>query len=148
VFLQNAAERPVRAFFNVYLDRGLSVAPSEIGLIMGLAQLLPVASAIFAVRLLTLQRGCPNNGDCRPRDKRIVPAACHNRGGGCGGAIGMALGSACTTAGGGFVISTVRFGGLFAVSVGPAACSAVLEYQSPARRAAHGAYRARGAIRR
>jgi MFS family permease len=58
--------------------------------------------------------------------------------------IGMALGSACTTAGGGFVISTVRFGGLFAVSAGPAACSAVLEYQSPARRAAHGAPTALG----
>jgi hypothetical protein len=35
----------VRAFFNVYLDRGLGIAPSPIGLIIGLAQLLPVATA-------------------------------------------------------------------------------------------------------
>jgi hypothetical protein len=33
VFLQSAAEGPVRAFFNVYLDRGLGVPPAQIGLI-------------------------------------------------------------------------------------------------------------------
>src|SRR5205807_9512854 len=52
-FSQSAAEGPVRAFFNVYLDRGLGVAPSQIGLIIGLAQLLPVATAILALNLLT-----------------------------------------------------------------------------------------------
>jgi predicted MFS family arabinose efflux permease len=52
-FLQSAAEGPIRAFFNVYLDRGLGIAPAQIGLIIGLGQLLPVAMAILAVRLLT-----------------------------------------------------------------------------------------------
>jgi predicted MFS family arabinose efflux permease len=50
--LQNAAEGPARAFFNVYLDRGLGVATDQIGLIIGFAQLLPVATALLAVRLL------------------------------------------------------------------------------------------------
>ena len=167
VFLQNAAEAPVRAFFNVYLDRGLGVAPSEIGLIIGLAQLLPVATAIFAVRLLT-RRGAARTmaiaglgtsvsslllatiavagaaglgfmgvmmmaaiyGPARslfsqelvlPRWRTTTSAIL---------TIGMALGSACTTAGGGFVISTVGFGGLFAVSAGLAAGSAALAWST------------------
>jgi hypothetical protein len=52
-FLQSAAEGPIRAFFNVYLDRGLGIAPAQIGLIVGLGQLLPVATAVLAIRLLS-----------------------------------------------------------------------------------------------
>jgi hypothetical protein len=52
VFLQNAAEGPVRAFFNVYLDLGLGVPAAVIGVIIGVAQLLPFAAALLTVRLL------------------------------------------------------------------------------------------------
>jgi predicted MFS family arabinose efflux permease len=52
VLLQTAAEGPIRAFFNVYLDRGLDVPPAQIGVIIGLAQLLPVAGALLTVNLL------------------------------------------------------------------------------------------------
>jgi MFS family permease len=52
VVLQTAAEGPVRAFFNVYLDRGLGVAPAQIGLLIGAAQLLPVAGALVTANLL------------------------------------------------------------------------------------------------
>jgi MFS family permease len=50
--LQSAAEGPVRAFFNVYLDRGLGVPPGQIGAIIGVAQLLPVLAALFTMHLL------------------------------------------------------------------------------------------------
>jgi predicted MFS family arabinose efflux permease len=52
VLLQTAAEGPLRAFFNVYLDRGLGVPINQIGGIIGLAQLLPVAGALLTVNLL------------------------------------------------------------------------------------------------
>jgi len=52
VVLQTAAEGPVRAFFNVYLDRGLGVHPAQIGLVIGAAQLLPVVGALATVSLL------------------------------------------------------------------------------------------------
>lgn len=52
VFLQTAGEGAVRAFFNVYLDTDLDVAPELIGAIMGGAQLLPVAAALATPRLL------------------------------------------------------------------------------------------------
>jgi hypothetical protein len=52
VSLQCAAEGPARAFFNVYLDRSLGVPPTQIGLMIGLAQIMPVAAAILSVRLL------------------------------------------------------------------------------------------------
>jgi predicted MFS family arabinose efflux permease len=44
--------------------------------------------------------------------------------------IGSALGSARTAAGGGFVIATVGFGGLFAVSAGLAAGSVALAWNT------------------
>jgi len=50
--LQTAAEGPLRAFYNVYLDRGLGVPTEQIGGIIGLAQLLPVAGALLTVNLL------------------------------------------------------------------------------------------------
>jgi MFS family permease len=52
VLLQTAAEGPVRAFFNLYLDRGLGVPIDQIGGIIGLAQLLSVAGALLTVNLL------------------------------------------------------------------------------------------------
>jgi predicted MFS family arabinose efflux permease len=52
VFLQTAGEGAVRAFFNVYLDADLGVAPQLIGALMGGAQLLPVAAALATPRLL------------------------------------------------------------------------------------------------
>ena len=52
VFLQTAGEGAVRAFFNVYLDADLGVAPQTIGAIMGGAQLLPIAAALATPRLL------------------------------------------------------------------------------------------------
>lgn len=52
VFLQTAGEGAVRSFFNVYLDRGLAVAPQTIGTLMGFAQLLPMVVALATPRLL------------------------------------------------------------------------------------------------
>jgi MFS family permease len=46
VFLQSIGEGAVRAFFNVYLDTGLAVPSAQIGAIMGVAQLLPIAAAL------------------------------------------------------------------------------------------------------
>jgi hypothetical protein len=46
VFLFTAGEGMLRAFFNIYLDTGLRVAPAQIGLTMGIAQLLPVVVAL------------------------------------------------------------------------------------------------------
>jgi hypothetical protein len=46
VFLFTASEGTVRAFFNVYLDTRLAVAPAQIGATMGLGQMLPVVAAL------------------------------------------------------------------------------------------------------
>jgi hypothetical protein len=56
VFLGAIGEGTVRAFFNVYLDVALGVAPAAIGSIMGLAQLLPIAAAL-AVPFLVARWG-------------------------------------------------------------------------------------------
>jgi MFS family permease len=48
VFLQSISEGAVRTFFNVYLDSGLAVPTAQIGTIMGIAQLLPIAAALSA----------------------------------------------------------------------------------------------------
>jgi MFS family permease len=56
VFLQVMGEGAVRAFFNVYLDTALAVPTAQIGTIMGLAQLLPIAAAL-AVPLLIARLG-------------------------------------------------------------------------------------------
>src|SRR5262245_11206989 len=46
VFLFTAGEGVLRAFFNVYLDTRLEATPGQIGLTMGLAQLLPIAASL------------------------------------------------------------------------------------------------------
>ena len=46
VLLFTAGEGTLRAFFNVYLDTRLAVSPAQIGVTMGLAQLLPVAASL------------------------------------------------------------------------------------------------------
>jgi MFS family permease len=48
VFLQSISEGAVRTFFNVYLDAGLAVPTAQIGTVMGIAQLLPIAAALSA----------------------------------------------------------------------------------------------------
>jgi MFS family permease len=48
VFLQMMGEGTVRGFFNLYLDAGLGVAMAQIGLLMGVGQLLPVLVALCA----------------------------------------------------------------------------------------------------
>jgi hypothetical protein len=52
VFLFTAGEGTLRAFFNVYLDTGLHIAPAQIGLTMGTAQLLTVAASLAVPCLL------------------------------------------------------------------------------------------------
>jgi MFS family permease len=52
VFLQSTGEGAVRAFFNVYLDTRLAVPPAQIGTIMGVAQLLPIAAALSTPLLI------------------------------------------------------------------------------------------------
>jgi hypothetical protein len=165
VLLQSAAEGPLRAFFNVYLDRGLGVPTDQIGGIIGLAQLLPVAGALLTVNLLarwgaarTLAlvsigtavallplAGFPVwgiaafgfmgvmtmaavHGSARnvfsqelvAPEWRTTTAAMLT--------IGTALGWASTAVAGGFVIATVGFGGLFALSAGLAVGAAALAW--------------------
>jgi MFS family permease len=52
VILQTASEGLVRTFFNIYLDQDLHLPTLQIGVIMGLGQLLPVAMALVAPWLL------------------------------------------------------------------------------------------------
>jgi MFS family permease len=52
VFLQTAGEGTIRAFFNVYLDTGLQVTTTRIGIVMGLGQVLPVVTSLMAPLLL------------------------------------------------------------------------------------------------
>ncbi len=52
VFLISTGEGSVRAFFNVYLDSGLSLFTGVIGTMMGVAQLLPVVAAFLVPILL------------------------------------------------------------------------------------------------
>jgi predicted MFS family arabinose efflux permease len=52
VFLQMAGEGTVRAFFNVYLDAGLQISTAQIGMLMGVGQLLPVLAALVAPLLM------------------------------------------------------------------------------------------------
>jgi MFS family permease len=51
-FLQTSGEGIIRTFFNVYLDQDLLVPTVQIGAIMGIAQLAPVASALLLPILL------------------------------------------------------------------------------------------------
>jgi MFS family permease len=51
-FLAAIGEGAVRTFFNVYLDTRLGVAPATIGLVMGVAQLLPIAVALSVPLLM------------------------------------------------------------------------------------------------
>ena len=52
VILQAVGGGAARSFFNIFLDTGLDVPTSQIGAIMGIAQLLPVFVAMFAPQLL------------------------------------------------------------------------------------------------
>lgn len=52
IFLIAAVEGSLRSFFNVYLDTGLGLLPSHIGVIMGVGQLLPAAAALTAPVLM------------------------------------------------------------------------------------------------
>jgi MFS family permease len=52
VFMQAIGEGAIRTFFNVFLDAGLAVLPAQIGAVMGVAQLLPVAVALSIPFLL------------------------------------------------------------------------------------------------
>ncbi len=52
VCLQAAGEGAVRAFGTVYLDAGLQVPTAQIGLLLGVAQLVPLAAALVTPRLL------------------------------------------------------------------------------------------------
>lgn len=52
IFLLTAGEGSVRAFFNVYLDKGLQLPTAPIGVIFGISQLLPVFMALAAPQLL------------------------------------------------------------------------------------------------
>jgi len=52
VFLQTAGEGSVRAFFNVYLDKALQMPTTQIGVIFGVGQLLPVFMSLVAPNLL------------------------------------------------------------------------------------------------
>jgi MFS family permease len=52
VFLQVIGEGAVRSFFNVYLDVELQVSTAQIGTIMGVGQLLPIAAALSAPLLM------------------------------------------------------------------------------------------------
>ena len=56
VFLQAVGEGVVRNFFNVYLDTDLAVPTAQIGTVMGVAQLLPIAAAL-SVPLLIARLG-------------------------------------------------------------------------------------------
>jgi hypothetical protein len=58
-FLGATGEGTVRAFFSIYLDTELDVAPAAIGSVMGLAQLLPIGAAL-AVPFLVARRGTGN----------------------------------------------------------------------------------------
>jgi MFS family permease len=52
VYLLAIGEGTVRTFYNVYLDRGLAMAPAQIGIIMGVAQLLPIFAALSTPLLI------------------------------------------------------------------------------------------------
>jgi MFS family permease len=51
-YLVAVGEGTVRAFFNIYLDAGLAVPSTQIGTIMGVTQLLPIAAALAAPILM------------------------------------------------------------------------------------------------
>lgn len=52
VFVEAIGEGFVRTFFNVYLDTVLEVPTTQIGFVMGIAQLLPIAAALSAPLLI------------------------------------------------------------------------------------------------
>lgn len=49
---QSISDGTQQAFFNVYLDRGLGLPPSQIGAIIGIASLLPVLTALASAPLM------------------------------------------------------------------------------------------------
>src|SRR5262249_40037746 len=52
VYLAAISEGIIRTFFNIYLDDGLAVPSAHIGIIMGVAQLLPIVAALLAPILM------------------------------------------------------------------------------------------------
>lgn len=52
VFLSAVGEGAVRTFYNVFLDTGLHIAPGTIGIVMGVAQLLPIGVALLLPPLM------------------------------------------------------------------------------------------------
>jgi predicted MFS family arabinose efflux permease len=53
IFFQTASEGAVRAFFNVYLDQNLGMSIAQIGILFGLAGLLPIAGSLLMPPLVT-----------------------------------------------------------------------------------------------
>lgn len=53
VFLAALGEGAIRTFYNVFLDAQFAVPPATIGVVMGVAQLLPIAAALALPLLLT-----------------------------------------------------------------------------------------------
>ena len=53
IFFQTASEGAVRAFFNVYLDQNLGMSITQIGILFGLAGLLPIAGSLLMPPLVT-----------------------------------------------------------------------------------------------
>lgn len=162
-FLFAAGDGAVRAFFNVYLDADLQVSTSQIGMIMGAGQLIPVAVALVvpalvarwgtagtllfgalgaAVALLTLsgwpflpaaamgfigvQSTSAVSGPARnifgqetvaPHWRATMSAI---------STIGLALGWAAAVAAGGYLVSSIGFQGIFAVTAILSLLSALL----------------------
>jgi predicted MFS family arabinose efflux permease len=52
IFLQTIGEGTVRAFYNLYLDTTLKVPLSQIGLVMGVGQFLPIITSLAAPSLM------------------------------------------------------------------------------------------------
>jgi MFS family permease len=51
-FLQSIGDGVIITFFSIYLDRGLGLAPAQIGALVGTASLLPVLAALLSAPLM------------------------------------------------------------------------------------------------
>lgn len=50
--LQSIGDGALMSFFTIYLDRGLALAPAQIGAMIGVASLLPIAGALLSAPLM------------------------------------------------------------------------------------------------
>lgn len=50
--LQSIGDGAVMSFFTIYLDQGLGLLPAEIGVLVGIASLLPIAGALLSAPLM------------------------------------------------------------------------------------------------